>query len=63
MTLMTITLQRQLWVMVMTPMVTMLMDMTPSSGQYANLANETDTFSIFFSRSNGVSPDTLPDYE
>lgn len=41
----------------------MLMDMTPSSGQYANIDNDEDTYSIFFSRANGISPDTAAIYQ
>jgi RHS repeat-associated protein len=44
----------------------MLMDMTPSSGQYANINNAEDRYSVFFSHidssDNNRSKDTLPGY-
>jgi RHS repeat-associated protein len=45
---------------------TMLMDMTPSSGQYANIDNPQDRYSIFFNRIDSADDnqinDTLPKY-
>jgi RHS repeat-associated protein len=40
----------------------MLMDMTPSSGQYANLDRDTSVLSIFFAAVDGVAPDTTAKY-
>ncbi|HYC29765.1 MAG TPA: hypothetical protein VEB42_13125, partial [Chitinophagaceae bacterium] len=40
----------------------MLLDMTPASGQYAKLEDEDDQYSIFFSSVDGISPDTVANY-
>jgi RHS repeat-associated protein len=40
----------------------MLLDMTPSSGQYANINNDEDVLSIFFSSMDGANPDTTALY-
>lgn len=41
----------------------MLMDMTPSSGQYANIDNNNDVLSIFFSSADGDAPDTTATFQ
>lgn len=41
----------------------MLMDMTPSSGQYANIDSDNDILSIFFSSADGDAPDTTAKYQ
>lgn len=40
----------------------MLLDLTPSGGQYANLDNENDVLSVFFSSIDGTDPDTTAKY-
>ncbi|NII26636.1 hypothetical protein HB364_16220 [Pseudoflavitalea sp. X16] len=40
---------------------TMLMDMTPSSGQYANIDNEQDRYSIFFSHIDSSDDNRIKD--
>ncbi|WP_315815569.1 hypothetical protein [Paraflavitalea speifideaquila] len=41
---------------------TMLMDMMPSSGQYADVSNDQDFYSVFFNSQDGVLPDTVATY-
>lgn len=41
----------------------MLLDVTPGSGQYANINNPADTYSIFYSRVDGNGVDTAAAYQ